>query len=281
MTNSKVYDIITNKIIAELEKGNIPWNKPWQTLEAPMNMTTKKPYRGINFFLLSMLNFDSPYFLTFKQAKKLGGNVRKGEKGFPVVFWNFVDVKSEDDDIKTVPFLRYYTVFNVSQCEEIEVPETSDDKLDFNPVEKAEQIISDYKDCPEIGFGGDRAYYNKLDDKIQLPNKERFETVEDFYLTAFHEMVHSTGHENRLNRKELNSYCPFGSKDYSKEELTAELGSSFLSAEAKIDNNANVKNSAAYIKGWLKALNDDRKLIVSAAGKAQQAVDFVLGRNNG
>jgi len=243
-------------------------------------MTTKKPYRGINFFLLSMLNFDTPYFLTYKQAKKLGGNVRKGENGYPVVFWNLVDVKSEDDEVKTVPFLRYYTVFNVSQCKGIEVPETSGDKLDFNPVEKAEQIISDYKDCPEIGFDGDRAYYNKLDDKIQLPNKKQFETVENFYLTAFHEMIHSTDHESRLDRKELKSYCPFGSKNYSKEELTAELGASFLSAEAKIDSDSNIKNSTKYIQSWLKALSDDRKLIVNAAGKAQQAVDFVLRRNN-
>jgi len=277
MTNSKIYDIITNKIIAELEKGNVPWKKGWRNAELPMNLVSGKTYRGINVIILSMLPFSSPYFLTFNQVKKLGGNVKRGSKGFPIVFWNFVEktVKNRagEETVKTIPFLKYFTVFNLEQIDGIEAPETSTD-TPFNTIERAEEIVNNYKTCPEISHGGNRAYYSMTSDKIQLPNQEQFNSEEEYYSTTFHELIHSTGHESRLNRKEVTGVNSFGSVDYSKEELTAELGAAFLSAEAKLDTD--IQNSAGYISGWLKALKNDRTLIVSAAAKAQKASDYIL-----
>lgn len=273
--------MITNKIIKELEKGNIIWKKQWSS-NPPRNLVNKIPYSGINLFLLSLViqekGFSNPYFLTFKQAQSLGGQVKKGEKGFPVIFWKLLEVSRKkevdqnDNEPDTIPFLRYYTVFNVDQIDGIEAPEP-EKKID--PIEAAEEIVKNFKSKPEIIFGSARAYYAPETDRIRMPARNQFTTPSAYYSTIFHELTHSTGHESRIKRfANSEGLAPFGSEVYSKEELVAELGSAFLCADSGISNQE-VENQAAYIKNWLQVLKNDNKFIIRAASQAQKAAKFI------
>ena len=273
------YDMITDQIIAKLEEGEIPWNKPWVSAGASRNLVSKKAYRGINILLLSMTGFDSPYWMTFKQAKSLGGSVRKGAKGTTIVFWKILKREDEDGKEQTIPFLRTYNVFNLEQCQDIDeskIPQANKEPLDFNPIEACENIVKQWFSCPEIRHGGNGASYRPSLDYITMPNKENFKSETGYYASLFHEMVHSTGHESRLNRPELMRVVSFGSEDYSKEELVAEMGASFLCGAAGIQKET-IGNATAYIQSWLSKLKDDNKLIVHASGQAQRAVDSILG----
>jgi len=280
---NKVHSIITDQIIKQLEAGKIPWRKPWGGVEnEPKTLISGKEYSGINFFLLSMLNMENPYFLTFKQAKSCGGNVKEGEKGFPIIFFK-VQPKQENPAGETIrdgyAMMRYYTVFNLSQCENInpeKIPFIPDpEKLDFSPLEEAEKIANGYRGKPEIEFKHNQACYYPILDKINMPLQENFCGNGEYYSTLFHEFVHSTGHAKRLNRPEIVESNYFGSSDYSKEELVAELGAAFLCSRAGIDNT--LENSAAYIQRWLSKLKskDNVKWIVEAGSKAQKAVNYI------
>ena len=225
---NKVYEIVTDRIIAELEKGTIPWRQPWKESGRPVNLVSRKPYQGINVILLRSTCRSSPYWLTFKQAKDLGGHVRKGEKATPVVFWKWTERTERDPETgeerkDRFPILRYYSVFNADQVEGIAVPEEA--PRPFNPVEHAEGIISAMPSRPEIQHRGDRAYYSPRLDQVVLPPKGAFDSENGYYSVAFHELTHSTGHSSRLHRFDTEDLAPFGSTDYSKEELVAELGS--------------------------------------------------------
>jgi len=280
---NKVYQVITDKIIESLEKGVIPWQKPWQGQEyEPKNLISKKTYSGINFFLLSMANYQQPYFITFKQAKDLGGNVKEGEKGWPVIFFKKVAEKKNQQGATEkdgYAMLRYYTVFNVDQCENIDpqkIPYLQIlDALEFNPIEQAEKIIDGYKGKPKIESRENRAFYKPFTDVINMPAKESFESSEFYYAILFHEMTHSTGAEKRLNREGITDPINHGSHKYSKEELIAELGSAFLCSKAGIDNT--IENSVGYIGHWLEVLKskDNAKWIIEAGSKAQKAVNFI------
>jgi antirestriction protein ArdC len=277
----KIYEMVTSRIIEELEKGLVPWRRPWNgCIEGfPQNFINKKEYRGINVFLLSMAMRSTPYWLTFKQAKQLKGRIRKGEKGFPVIFWKWIEVEDKDNDKKkNVPLLRYYTVFNLDQCEDIELPEDEKPETrEFNPIDQAEKIIFDMPNKPVITHNEARAYYRPHSDTVNMPKQELFLSDSEYYSTLFHELTHSTGHESRLDRESERENHNFGMEDYSKEELIAEMGSAFLCAEAGIAHET-IKNSAAYIDGWLNRLRKDKKILVQAAGKAQKAADFILNR---
>lgn len=272
-----IYDMVTDQIIDSLEKGTVPWAKPWVG-GLPMNLITKKPYRGINVFLTSLQSFSSPYWLTFKQAKALKGNIKKGQKSTAIVFWNFTEKEDDDGNKKSVGFLRYYSIFNVEQTEGIEYPK-NDELEHFEDIVDCEKITDNMPDVPEINFGGSRATYNVETDEIKLPNKNTFNSPAEFYGVKYHELIHSTGAEKRLNRPELveTSGMFSGGDNYSTEELTAEIGASFLSAITGIGDKV-IDNSAAYIAGWLKQLRNDKRLVLSAAGKAQKAVDYILDR---
>lgn len=280
MTKQKfnIYDMVTDRIIDSLENGTVPWFKPWTGGGLPMNLITKKPYRGINVFLTSLQNFTSPYWLTFKQAKTLKGTVKKGEKSTAIVFWNFTEKEDENGNLKQVGFLRYYSIFNVEQTEGFEYP-TPDELSEFVDLVDCEKITDKMPSNPDIIFGGHKASYNVETDEINLPNKKTFNSVPEFYSTKYHELIHSTGAKKRLNRPELveTKGIFFGGDDYSKEELTAEIGASFLTAITGIGEKV-IDNSAAYIAGWLKQLRNDKRLVLSAAGKAQNAVDYILDR---
>lgn len=281
MSSNKIYEMVTERVIAELEKGNIPWKKPWRddgTL--PANAVTKKSYRGMNLLLLPK-GYSSPYFVSFKQAQKLGGNVKKGEKGHLVTFWKFNTYIDENDKEKQVPMLRYYTVFNTDQTT---IPEDKLPKMPelkhHEPIREAEQIINNMPNKPELRQGECRAYYSHSEDLINMPRMGLFENVHHWYATLFHELGHSTGHKTRCNRSEIsstNANHNFGSKDYSREELVAEMTSAFLSGSCGINNEDTEKNNVAYIQSWLTALKNDIKMLVTAAGKAQKASDYILG----
>jgi antirestriction protein ArdC len=281
-----VYEVVTNRIMELLEEGQIPWRKPWKSSGGARNLISKKPYRGINQFLLNCSPYASPYWLTYKQASERMGQVRKGEKSTDVVFWKWLDRKDSDDGEDTagksisgkVPLLRYYNVFNLEQVDGIEPPQEEQAINPFHPVEQAELIIRGMPNKPVIQFGGERACYSPTHDSVKLPNREMFRTPEDFYSTAFHELAHATGHPSRLGRKGITDPTYFGSHDYSQEELVAEFGASMLCATACIEQKT-LQNSAAYIQGWLKVLKGNKKLAVIAAGQAQRAADFILGKN--
>lgn len=280
---STVYDIINLRIIELLEKGTVPWRKPWNAeSNMPKNLVSKKEYQGVNVFLLSSMSYGSPYWLTFNQAKEKGGHIRKGEKSTPVIFWKMLDkvttdASEEESKNEKMPLLRYYSVFNVEQCEGIDVPEPEEKVHVFNPIERAEEIISKMPLRPDIQYGGNRAYYRPSSDTITLPPRHTFELPEEFYNTYFHELSHATGHETRLARKSVMETTAFGSNEYSKEELVAEMGAAFLCGHCGIEQQT-LENSAAYIQGWLKALKDDRKLLVHAASQAQKSADYILNR---
>ena len=283
-----IYAIVTEKIVTLLESGVVPWRRPWTSTGLPRNLVSKKPYRGVNFFLLSASKYVSPFWLTMRQANELGGHVRKGEESTVVVFWKVDDAKqsTEDDNEETDGktrrrfLLRYYRVFNLEQCE---LPQTVLDKLpkteahEHDPIETAERIIADMPNRPEIQYTGSKAFYSSLTDRITLPPRELFTSAEEFYATALHETVHSSGSEKRLAREGICEAASFGSAVYSKEELCAEMGAAYLCAEAGISN-AVIDNQAAYLAGWLKKLRDDRKLLIHAAAQAQHAVDYILNR---
>lgn len=276
-----VYDMITTRITELLENGTVPWKKPWNAAtNFPKNLVSKKPYRGINVWLTICQNYESPYWLTFKQATELGGYIKKGMKSTPVIYFQMLDKSGSvaDGDTSTngkIPLLRYYSVFNIDQCEGITPPPTTEVINPFLSIEHAEQIISGMPMAPEIKYGGGRAYYSPALDYCQIPNKTAFNSPEEYYSTMFHELAHATGHVNRLSRKSIMEPSYFGSHEYSKEELVAEMSASFLSGHTGIENTT-IENSAAYISGWMKALKNDKTLLVHAAAQAQKAADYIL-----
>ena len=272
---TNIYEIINERIFDLLEKDEIPWQKPWISGE-PANFVTKRPYRGINPFILVSSGFSCPYWLSFKQAKGKGGRIKKGEKGFPVVFWKWIEMDDQETKSgkRTVPFLRYYTVYNLEQTEGIQVPELQ--QRNFQPITEAEKIIHYMPRPPVIEHKEPQAYYLPSQDLVNMPNANLFRADEEYYSTLFHELTHSTGHASRLNRNELSKINMLTSHDYSKEELVAEMGSAFLCGRCGITPKV-IENQAAYIKGWLKQLQNNRKWLIYAAAQAQKATDFILG----
>ena len=277
----KIEEIITARIIDKLEQGTIPWHKPWTGGEAPKNLITKKEYRGVNVFILNAMGYSSPYWVSFKQAHELGGTVKKGEKGTPVIFWKWMNKTDEEGNLSAdhFPFLRYYNVFNIGQLEGIDeskIPALTVKYNDLEKISQCEAVVTAMPKRPEITYNDQRAYYIPSKDSVNMPKMETFDGSEEYYSTLFHELTHSTGHESRLNRKGIISgIAAFGTQDYSKEELVAEMGAAFLCGHCQIDNKT-IDNSAAYIKSWLKKLKDDPKMVILAAAQAQKATDFIL-----
>jgi antirestriction protein ArdC len=224
----------------------------------------------------------------------MGGKVKPGVKGTIVVFWKRIQIEEEDGEKKVIPFLRYYTVFNVEQCDGLEdklpkkeeVRETTEEEK-AEALSEATILAQTIVDCmpkkPDIKHGGGRACYSPSLDRVRMPEQKDFTGREEYYSVLFHELVHSTGHEDRLARKGVmgtdGSWSPFGSPSYAKEELVAEMGAAFLCGTVGIENKT-IDNSAAYLQSWCDKLAEDPKLFVHAAAAAQRAADFILGRGN-
>jgi antirestriction protein ArdC len=273
------YERITGQIISLLEQGTVPWHKPWKASTGwPRNLVSDKPYRGINVLLLHCMSYESPYWLTFRQATILGGSVRKGEKACPVVFWKRLTVGEKDtSEERQIPLLRYYSVFNLAQCDGIKNghPPTPDGAAPISSP-KPEEIVANMPQRPAIKDGFTKAFYSLREDYVGMPARERFESSDHFFTTLYHELVHSVGHGSRLNRSTLTEQAGYGSDPYCKEELIAEIGAAFLCGHAGITE-PTIDNSAAYVAEWLKRMKDDKKLIVHAAAQAQRAADFIIG----
>ena len=270
-----IYAEITARIIAEMERGVIPWKKPWIGSDAAISYCTGKPYSLLNQMLLGQPG----EYLTYKQCVQAGGHVRKGEKAHMVVFRKWIEQEdAETGEKKEVPFLRYYNVFHINQCENIPAKHIISPCNAVTRDETAESIISSYiersavKLHHEVNSG---AFYRPSDDTVTLPLREQFCSTSEYYSTAFHELTHSTGHKSRLDRLEKTAF--FGSDAYSKEELIAEIGAATLVNHAGLETLDSFRNNAAYIQNWMQVLKNDKRFIVSAASKAEKAVSLILG----
>ncbi len=279
---SKAHDKITAKILELLDAGVVPWRKPWRGAE-PTSLNTGKPYHGINYLVLGCAPYASPYWATFKAVKARGGHVRKGEKAWPIVFWKRWEKPTGELDengeevVKRIPILRYFNVFNLEQTEGVEGPTTEVEPREHEPIPACERIVSGMPHPPTITHGERRAYYRASTDTVNLPSPETFTSGADYYATTFHELVHSTGHASRLNRKAVGE-AAFGAHDYGEEELTAEMGAAFLCGRAGISP-AVIENQAAYIDAWRRRIREDRKLVVVAAGRATKAARYITGEH--
>jgi antirestriction protein ArdC len=275
-----IYQEVTNRIVASLEAGTVPWRRPWKmTGGHPVSLSTGKPYRGINILLLMLEGYDDCRWGTYRAVAAAGGQVRKGEKATSIILWKPVS-KGEGDNEQRYMLLRSYSVFNAKQADGLpELP--VEEEREFTPIELAEQIVDRYvwkeefgdAPGPPVSYGHNRAAYSPIQDKVEMPDPEQFESDEAYYCTLFHELIHSTGSEKRLKRIEP---ALFGTDPYAKEELVAEIGASFLSGVAEFEE-AGGEQSAAYISGWIKVLTDQPKIIIQAAAQAQRASDLILG----
>lgn len=281
MAKTNVYEMVTERIIAELEKGVIPWEKPWTGVRSgAYNRVSKRPYSLLNQMLLK----HTGEYATYKQWQDLGGQVKKGEKSEIVVFWKIFETEETNKDTgekenKKIPLLRYYNVFHISQVEGVEPlkPEQLNDEVE--PIEEADKIITDYITREHIEFTecrSNEAYYSPSSDRVVVPMKGQYKVINEYYSTTFHELTHSTGHKSRLNRLETGAVAAFGGTEYSKEELVAEIGSASLMNLLGIETVKTFRNSAAYIQSWLQVLRNDNKFIVSASSKAEKAVNYIL-----
>ena len=279
--SKSVYEMVTDRIIEQLENGVIPWEKPWTGVRSgAFNRVSKKSYSLLNQMLLK----HEGEYATFKQWSELGGHIRKGEKSEIVVSWKILPVEEVQEDVskvtKQIPMLKYISVFHISQVDGVE-PLPKEKLNDIEPIEKAENILRDYWTREHIKVEhvkGNKAFYSPSMDSIQLPLFEQFINANEYYSTAFHESVHSTMKESRCNRAEerKNKLVAFGSEEYSKEELLAEIGSANLINMIGIETDKSFRNSSAYIQSWLKVLKNDVKFIVSASSKAEKAVNYIL-----
>jgi len=241
-----LYQEVTNRIMEQLENGLIPWEKPWISTENALSHATGKPYSLLNQMLLGRPG----EYVTFNQCQQEGGKVRKGEKAQMVVFWKWIEEKDpETEEVKQIPFLRYFNVFHIDQCEGLTAKHVQKLPGTANADQNAEAIISGYIQSSGVRLhheAGDQAFYRPSTDSITLPLLAQFKETAEYYSTAFHEMIHSTGHKTRLDRLEKTAF--FGSEAYSKEELIAEIGAATLVNHAGLETSRSFRNSAAYVQ---------------------------------
>lgn len=293
-TTRDLYREVTDKIISMIEKGVAPWRRTWSTYGLARNYATGHIYTGINMILMNNTEHAVPYFMTFNQIQERGAQIRKGAKAQMVIYFNVYYKDANDrnltkyeararadrgEEIQVLKFIKYYNVFNIADIEgiEFEIPE-----MELKPnekIEKCETIIENMPNRPELkSIDGNRAFYSPTHDFVNMPAIEQFETAEDYYATCFHEHIHATGHASRLKREEVMNPQKYGSQPYSREELVAEMGASFLCSTVQIDFDGITENSAAYLAGWLNILKADSKFIFKAAAEAQKAADYILNR---
>ena len=279
-----IYRDVTERILQERERGIIPWKKPWIGISGAYNRMTKKRYSLTNQIILK----HSGEYATFQQWINAGGKIKRGAKSEIIIFWKFEEetvTNKEEEELEEKkvrrPILRYYHVFHISQVEGLDpviCPNLSEEKVKKD--ENAEKLLQDYVMREGIMVEkefSNQAFYSLECDKIHVPLIKQFTDISEYYSTFFHEVVHSSGHKKRLNRKGLQS-ARFGSAEYSKEELIAEIGGEFILHYLGINTELSTKNSTAYLQSWMKVLKGDKRLFLTAAGQAEKAVNFILGK---
>ena len=271
-----VYQMVTDRIIALMEQGKIPWERPWTGAgRYAIKRASGEPYSLLNQMLLG----EPGEYLSFNECKRQGGKIKKGAKARMVVFWKMLEKPEEKDGevkMRQIPYLKYSNVFHINDCEGLEPKHYEEVMRDFEPISKAEEVIAGYVARSGVTLFHEhqgRAYYSPSDDKVVLPLKEQFTGEAEYYSTAFHELTHSTGHKSRLDR--LTEGAAFGDKSYSKEELIAEIGSASIMSLLGIETDGSFRNSTAYIQNWIKALCNDKRMIISASSKAEKAVEMI------
>lgn len=286
---ANVYQMVTDRITAQLEQGDIPWRKPWTGASAKdggaINYVSRRPYSLINQLVLGKPG----EYLTWNQIEELGGKLRKGSKAGIVVFFKrltvqdktFINPENGEPETRTIPLLRYYNVFHLDDIDGIETKIVPGQAPEVEPVEAAEKVVADYLSRqPGLRFQNDkpsnRAYYSPAQDLVVVPMLSQYRIPAEYYSTAFHELTHSTIPASRCDRVSENANAFFGNEDYSREELVAEIGSAMLCNRVGIEAKKAFRNSVAYIQGWLKALKNDNKMIVWAASRAEKAAKFIL-----
>ena len=300
--SSKIAKTVTDTVISLLEQGTVPWEKPWDSTQGMMrNAVTGKEYRGSNQFMLNIhalqFNCNSNYWATPKQVNDIGGSIARGAKMGWVTFWKpwtapHDDAKCLQDDKgncicddRVVWIIRAYKVVNLSQTtglSQYDPPGERDRQKkarNNKPIDSAESIVKGYKDAPTVRHGGSVACYQPSIDKVSMPDKQAFKGMEEYYSTLFHEFTHSTGHESRLNRKGITACTTFGTPEYSREELIAEMGAAMLSMTCGISHKT-LNNSASYIASWIKVLKRDPKAVLVAGSAAHKAIDYILGTSD-
>ena len=294
-----IYQKVTDRIIEQLEKGVIPWRKPWKVsgvqirfkedlTKLAFNRVTKLAYGALNQMLLSRVG----EYASFKQWTEIGGRIKKGAKSEIVVFWKWLDYKDKDNvdengnpKIKRVPYLKHYQVFHITDVEgveplkldELNEGEEKPEHDCFDSIEEAERILNEYqsRENMPIEYHGNSACYSPMFDRVTLPERFKFgKNTAEYYSTIFHELTHSTGAKHRLDRLSHTAY--FGSTDYSKEELVAEIGASGMLFLLNVETESSFKNSTAYIQSWLEQLRNDKKLIVHASSQAEKAIRYIF-----
>lgn len=279
MKTKEIMNKVVATVIAKMEKGIIPWEKPWTGANIAYSRSTGKPYSFLN-----QLGMEAGEYATFNQIKKEGGKVNKGAKGSIICYWDFIEkVTGLDDDgkeiTKKIPFLKYYTVFNIATQTDLEVknplPEVATKISDMEAV-KMGYINRESLDYKEVL--SDSAYYSPSKDCVRVPKMEQFRNSVEYYSTVFHELAHSTGHASRLARG-LENNAAFGSEDYSREELVAEMTAAGILAKAGHESDESITNTAAYLQSWMKALKDDPAMLFWAASRAEKALDYIVGPN--
>jgi antirestriction protein ArdC len=293
-TFKDTYQEVTDAVIQALEEGTVIWQCPWNSAGLPKNITTGIQYRGWNLFWLnfhsSLKGYTAPHYITYKQAQQLGGTIKKGQSGTKIIYWATIELKdnaangnqeqpvtaNSDEKPQTRIVPKVHTVFNVDQTEGIEFPEVESLlKSEHEQIEACEQVVANMPNPPRLITNGSQAFYSPVSDTVVVPSLQSFNQAESYYSTLFHELAHSTGHQTRLNRKELVDTDGFGKATYAKEELTAEMTAAFLCAITGIQQST-IANSAAYIQNWLKALRNDETLVIKAATQVQRASDYTL-----
>lgn len=285
------YQIATNRIIALLEQGVPPWRKSWGIHGLAKNYITGHQYRGINMLMLNFVApYDVPLYMSRKQIKDKGGYIKKGSKAEWVYFYGdyykdaegktvpFGEVESKNkEELTHIRFLKARPVYNVSCVEGIDISIPEMPTYSHDPIEECEVLIQEMPEQPNFETtDGDRAYYTKEADHIRIPDMKYFTASEEYYCTLFHELVHWTGHDTRLNRLGItDEKATFGTKLYAEEEAIAEMGASYLCHLTGINFSTITENSASYIQGWINQLESDKNMIFRIAAKAQQAIDFV------
>ncbi len=284
-----IYSRITDKIVADLERGVRPWMKPWNVEHAAGRVSRPlrhngQVYNGINILTLWAIaiesGFAAPIWMTFRQAKALGGHVRKGERGAPVVYANTItrtetDPETGEEEERDIPFLKDYTVFNVEQIDGLPVRFYALAEPRLDPVARIGHAETFFATTgADIQHGGNRAFYAAGSDHVQMPPFEAFRDAESYYATLAHECSHWTRHPKRLDRDFGRKR--WGDEGYAMEELVAELGSAFLAADLGLTPEVR-EDHAAYIESWLQVLKNDKRAIFAAAAHAQRATDFLHG----